>query len=251
MKALITGASSGIGRELARLLAPTCSCLILTGRDARRLDALKRELSVHPSLQVETVRADLSDREACIRLHDAHPDADLLVNNAGFGDFGPFWETSLDKELGMIDTNITALHILTKLYLKDMVRRDSGQILNVASIAGFRPGPLMATYYATKAYVVRLSEGVRKELAARGSRVKISILCPGPVDTGFRQAANISFHFHGAEVRSIAEYTLAHLDRFYIVPGFPVRAARVLASALPSSLLSEAVFFLQSRRAKP
>ena len=251
MKALITGASSGIGRELARLLAPTCSCLILTGRDARRLDALKRELSVHPSLQVETVRADLSDREACIRLHDAHPDADLLVNNAGFGDFGPFWETSLDKELGMIETNITALHILTKLYLKDMVRRDSGQILNVASIAGFLPGPLMATYYATQAYVVRLSEGVRKELAARGSRVKISILCPGPVDTGFRQAANISFHFHGAEVRSIAEYTLAHLDRFYIVPGFPVRAARVLASALPSSLLSEAVFFLQSRRAKP
>ena len=251
MKALITGASSGIGRELARLLAPTCSCLILTGRDARRLDALKRELSVHPSLQVETVRADLSDREACIRLHDAHPDADLLVNNAGFGDFGPFWETSLDKELGMIETNITALHILTKLYLKDMVRRDSGQILNVASIAGFLPGPLMATYYATKAYVVRLSEGVRKELAARGSRVKISILCPGPVDTGFRQAANISFHFHGAEVRTIAEYTLAHLDRFYIVPGFPVRAAIVLVSALPSSLLSEAVYFLQSRRAKP
>lgn len=251
MKALITGASSGIGRELARLLAPQCGCLILTGRDTRRLDALKQELSVCPSLQVETVAADLSGREACIRLHDAHPDVDLLINNAGFGDFGPFWETSLEKELNMIETNIMAVHILTKLYLKDMVRRDSGQILNVASIAGFLPGPLMATYYATKAYVVRLSEAVRKELSAGGSHVKISILCPGPVDTGFRQAANISFHFHGKDVRKVAEYTLAHLDRFYIVPGFSVRAARVLASALPSSLVSEAVYFLQSRRAKP
>ena len=251
MKALITGASSGIGRELARLLAPRCSCLILTGRDTRRLEALKQELSVHDALQVETAAVELSDREACIRLHDAHPDVDFLINNAGFGDFGPFWETSLEKELNMIETNIMALHILTKLYLADMVRRDSGRILNVASIAGFLPGPLMATYYATKSYVVRLSEALRKELAARSSRVKLSILCPGPVNTGFRETANISFHFHGTDARRVAEYTLAHLDRFYIVPGFPVGAARILASALPSSLLSEAVFFLQSRRAKP
>ena len=251
MKALITGASSGIGRELARQLAPNCDCLILTGRDTRRLEALKRELSVYGSLQVETAAADLSERDACVRLHDAHPDVDLLVNNAGFGDFGLFWETSLEKDLRMIETNIMALHILTKLYLADMVRRDSGQILNVASIAGFLPGPLMATYYATKAYVVRLSEALRKELSARGSRVKISVLCPGPVDTGFRQTANISFHFHGADVRTIAAYTLTHLDRFYIVPGLPVRAARILASSLPSSFLSEAVYFLQSRRAKP
>ncbi len=250
MKVLITGASSGIGRELARLLAPDCSCLILTGRDTRRLEALKEDLSVYPSLQVETVAADLRDREACLRLHDEHPDADLLINNAGFGDFGPFWETALEKELGMIETNIMALHILTKLYLKDMVRRDSGQILNVASIAGFLPGPLMATYYATKAYVVRLSEALRKELSARGSKVRISILCPGPVETGFRKAANISFSFHGMDARKVAAYTLAHLDRFYIVPGAPVRAARVLASALPAVLLSEAVYLLQSRREK-
>ena len=251
MKALITGASSGIGRELARVLAPRCSRLILTGRDTRRLEALKEELSAHTPLQVETFAADLSSREVCIRLHDAYPDVDLLVNNAGFGDFGPFWETSLEKELGMIETNIMALHILTKLYLADMVRRDSGQILNVASIAGFLPGPLMATYYATKAYVVRLSEAVRKELKARGSQVKISILCPGPVNTGFPQTANISFHFHGMDARKVAEYTLAHLDRFYIVPGFSVCAARILASALPSSLLAEAVYFLQNRRANP
>ena len=251
MKALITGASSGIGRELARLLASKCVCLILTGRDTGRLDALKQELSVHTSLQLETIAADLSSKEACIQMHAAHPDVDLLVNNAGFGDFGPFWETSLEKEVNMIETNIMALHILTKLYLKDMVRRDSGQILNVASIAGFLPGPLMATYYATKAYVVRLSEAVRKELSTRGSQVKISILCPGPVDTGFPGTANISFHFRGKDVRQVAEYTLAHLDRFYIVPGLSVSAARILASALPSSLLSEAVYFLQNRRAKP
>ncbi len=99
--------------------------------------------------------------------------------------------------------------------------------------------------------MVRLSEAVRKELAARGSKVRISILCPGPVETGFRQTANIAFHFHGADARSVAAYTLEHLDRFYIVPGFPVRAARVLTRALPSALVSEAVYRIQSRRAKP
>ena len=173
---------------------------------------------------------------------------DLLVNNAGFGDFGAFCDTSLDKELGMIDTNIKALHILTKLYLKDMVKRDRGHILNVASIAGFLPGPLMATYYATKAYVVRLSEAVRQELRARGSHVKISILCPGPVDTGFAQTANIAFHFNGTDARKTAEYALAHLDRFYIVPGLPFRAARVLVKAIPTAAAASAVYWLQSRR---
>ena len=250
MKVLITGASSGIGRELARLLAPRCSLLILAGRNTERLEALREELAVRPDLLVVTEAEDLDRPENCVSLHAAWPDVDLLVNNAGFGDFGPFAETALDKELRMIDTNIRAMHILMKLYLKDMVKRDSGQILNVASIAGFFPGPLMATYYATKAYVVRLSEAVRRELKARGSRVRISILCPGPVATGFEKTANIAFHFRGADARETAAYALAHLDRFYIVPGLPFQAARLLAGAVPASAAAAAVYLLQSRRTR-
>ena len=166
MNVLITGASSGIGRELARLLAPRCRQLVLVGRNTRRLETLKTELSSYPSLQVSVVVADISNKDACLSLHNEYPDIDFLINNAGFGDFGEFCETDLDKELQMIDTNIKGLHTLMKLYLPDMVKRDHGRILNVASIAGFMPGPLMATYYATKNYVVRLSEGVRKELRA-------------------------------------------------------------------------------------
>lgn len=248
MKTLITGASSGIGRELARLLAPACTHLILVGRNSQRLEALGEELSAHSGLQVTALSLDLSRPENCVRLHRDHPDVDFLINNAGFGAFGEFLETSLDIELDMIDTNIKALHILTKLYLTDMVARDRGRILNVASIAGFLPGPLMAAYYATKSYVVRLSEAVWQELRARGSQVKISILCPGPVDTNFARTANITFHFDGDDVRKTAEYALAHLDRFYIVPGLPFRAARVLVKAIPTAAAASAVYWLQSRR---
>ena len=145
MNVLITGASSGIGRELARLLAPRCRQLVLVGRNTRRLETLKTELSSYPSLQVSVVVADISNKDACLSLHNEYPDIDFLINNAGFGDFGEFCETDLDKELQMIDTNIKGLHTLMKLYLPDMVKRDHGRILNVASIAGFMPGPLMAT----------------------------------------------------------------------------------------------------------
>lgn len=248
MVALITGASSGIGRELARQLAPRYSHLILVGRNVSRLEAVKRELEGRDGLQVTTVAANLNEKDACLRLYEAHPNVDLLVNNAGFGVFGPFCETNLDKELQMIDTNIKGLHTLMKLYLPGMVARDRGHILNVASIAGFLPGPLMATYYATKAYVVRLSEAVRKELQARRSHVKISLLCPGPVETGFKDTANIRFNFHGMGVEKAVAYTLAHLDRFYIVPGLSFRAARLFIKALPTAPVAGAVYWLQSRR---
>ena len=248
MKAVITGASSGIGRELARLLAPRCTQLVLVGRNVQRLEALRAELSAaHPGLSVFAFQADVSRREDCLRLHEAHPEADLLINNAGFGDFGEFCGTSLEKELSMIDTNIKGLHTLMKLYLPDMVARDAGQILNVASIAGFMPGPLMATYYATKAYVVRLSEAVRKELRARGSKVRISILCPGPVETGFAETAGIA-GFKGMDARKAAAYTLDHMDRFYIVPGFSVRASRLLVKVLPTAAVASVLYLVQGGR---
>ncbi len=248
MKVLITGASSGIGREMARVLAPKSEKLVLVGRDVGRLQALEKELSPLCPGEVAGVACDISVTENCVDLHRRFPDVDLLINNAGFGDFGEFSGTSLEKDLSMIDTNIKGLHTLMKLYLRDMVRRDQGQILNVASIAGFAPGPLMATYYATKAYVVRLSEAVQRELRAKGSGVRISILCPGPVATNFERTANIAFQFNGTDARRVARYALDHLDRFYIVPGAPFRLARHLGRLIPAGAAASAVYLLQSRR---
>lgn len=246
---LITGASSGLGREMARRLTSKCSEMILVGRNRDRLEELKAELTAkREGLKVVAVSTDLSVKENCIALHEEFPDVDLLINDAGFGDFGDFDKTSLDKDIKMIETNVTALHILTKLYLVDMIRKDHGHILNVASIAGFMPGPLMSTYYATKAYVVRLSESIREELNSRGSHAGISILCPGPVSTGFEKTANIAFNFFGTDAGKVAEYTLNHLDRFYIVPKLYVKLSRIAVRLIPDSFAAKIVYFLQTRR---
>ena len=191
MKALITGASSGLGREITKLLANTYDELVVVARTESKLIELKEEIAKFSKSEVKIVVMDVSIKENCQRLYEENKNVDLLVNNAGFGDYGEFTETSLDKELTMINTNIVAYHILTKLYLTDMMKANKGHILNVASIAGFMPGPLMATYYATKSYVVRLSQAIREELRRSKSKVKISILCPGPVNTNFKNTANI------------------------------------------------------------
>ena len=208
MKALITGASSGIGRDMAKILADKGYDLVLVARDKERLNDLKKELKTN----IKLVTMDLSIEENCKKVHAENPGIDLLINNAGFGDCGNFTYTSLDKEISMINTNITAYHILTKLYLIDMKKVNKGHILNVASIAGFMPGPLMATYYATKSYIVRLSEGIREELNKEKSNVKISILCPGPVKTNFTKVANVKFNLREANSYTVAKYAIDHLN---------------------------------------
>ena len=198
MKVLITGASSGIGREMAKLLTNDYDDFVLVGRNIERLEETKNQLlDIKSNLNIKIVSADLTDKNSCVNIHNDNKNVDLLINNAGFGDYGFFDETNLDKDISMIETNILSLHILTKLYLKDMVEKNSGHILNIASIAGFFPGPLMTTYYATKNYVVRLSEGIREELKRKKSKVKISILCPGPIKTNFENTANVKFNFNG------------------------------------------------------
>ena len=149
MRALITGASSGIGRDMARYLATLGWDLGVVARRTERLLSLKDELK---NVDVMCITADLSNREDCFRVYEETKGVhiDMLINNAGFGLAGDFVDTDLPTELRMIDTNITALHILTKLYLNDFVKRDSGIILNVASSASFMAGPLLNTYYATK-----------------------------------------------------------------------------------------------------
>ena len=246
MKALITGASSGIGRDIARNLSEKGYDLVLVARDLKKLEDLKLELKTN--IEIESM--DVSITENCKILHEKYKDIDILVNNAGFGDCGYFTKTNLDKELSMINTNIVAYHILTKLYLQDMKQRDSGKILNVASIAGFMPGPLMATYYATKAYVVRLSEAIREELKKENSKVQISILCPGPVDTNFNKVADVQFALKGLSSEYVANYAVDKLlkGKFYIVPGWKIKLAKFGVKIAPNNLVAKVSYKMQRRK---
>ena len=240
MKALVTGASSGIGRDMARELSKKGYDLVLVSRDEDKLKKLKEELE-EDKTEIEVIAMDLSVEENCKELHKKVDNIDILINNAGFGDCGNFTKTSLEKEISMIKTNVIAYHILTKLYLIDMKARNSGKILNVASIAGFMPGPLMSTYYATKGYVVRLSEGIREELKKEKSNVRISILCPGPVNTNFNNVANVKFHMREANSENVAKYAIRKMERgkFYIVPGLDVKLAKIGAKIFPAPFISK------------
>ena len=245
MKVLITGASSGIGYNLAKVLSNNYDEMVLVGRDKDRLQDLKKDIN---NSNVKIVSTDLSNVDNCIKLYNDNKDVDLLINNAGFGDCGWFDDTDLHKDLNMINTNIVALHTLTKLYLGDMKRKNSGHILNVASIAGFMAGPLMATYYATKNYVVRLSEAIRVELKKDKSNVKISVLCPGPVNTKFNKRANVKFSLKGMESMDVAKYTVKHLNKFYIVPGFGVKFTRFFSHLLSSNIMAKFCFNIQRKK---
>lgn len=248
MRALITGASSGIGRDMARVLSKKGYDLILVARNEENLKKLQGELNT----KVEIVPMDLSIKENCIKLHEEVHDVDILVNNAGFGDFGRFYETDLDKDINMINTNVMALHILTKLYLKDMVEKNSGHILNVASIAGFMPGPLMATYYSTKNYVVTLCESIRRELRKAHSKVKISVLCPGPVHTNFNNVANVRFNLAGLPSEYVAKYAIDFMlmGKFLIIPGLVMKLTRIFAKIMPSPIMEEICYYAQRRKRK-
>lgn len=250
MRALITGASSGMGRDMARVMSSKGYDLVLVARNKEGLKQLAQELEEKDKIKVETISMDLSIEENCKQLHNKVADIDVLINNAGFGDCGNFTETSLNKEISMIHTNVIAYHILTKLYLVDMKAKCSGKILNVASIAGFMPGPLMATYYATKGYIVRLSESIREELKKEKSEVQISILCPGPVSTNFNKIANVNFHMREANSMQVAQYAIKKLEqgKFYIIPGMDVKLAKIGAKFSPTSFVSKITYMVQKRK---
>lgn len=250
MKALITGASSGIGRDMAKTLAEKGYNLALVARNKERLEELAKELKEKNKIEIETIDMDLSNIENCKELHKKVQNVDILINNAGFGDCGNFTKTSLEKEINMINTNIVAYHILMKLYLIDMKAQGRGKILNVASIAGFMPGPLMSTYYATKAYIVRISESIREELKKEKSNVQISILCPGPVKTNFNKVANVKFHMREADSMSVAKYAIKKMEqgKFYIVPGIDVKLAKIGAKLAPAPLVGKITYKVQKRK---
>jgi hypothetical protein len=190
--ALITGASGGIGRDLALLLARDGCDVVLVARGEAKLRALAAELEAAHAIKARVVVADLAQPEAPREIASAVSDLeiDVLINNAGYGLGGAFADTDVDVELAMIQVNISALTHLTKLFLPAMLKRGRGRVMNVASTAAFQPGPFMAVYYATKAYVLSFSEAVAEEVS--GSGVTVTALCPGPTETGFAEAAEMT-----------------------------------------------------------
>ena len=248
MKALVTGASSGIGRDMARYLSKLGYDLVIVARRKELLEELKAELKT----DVKIICMSLSEEDNCKKLFEEEKDIDLLVNNAGFGLFGHFSDTDLDKELNMIDTNVKSIHILTKLYLQEMIKKDKGHILNVASIAGFMPGPLMATYYATKNYVVSLTRAIQKELSKQKSKVKISVLCPGPVRTEFNDVAGVKFAFKGLSSEYVAKYAIDKTlkNKKIIIPGFWIKALKIANKIVPTSIMLEANYHTQKSKNK-
>ena len=251
MRTLITGASSGIGRDMAREMASKGYDLVLVARNQEGLDKIKEELlEKYSNIGIQTFALDLAKQENCYKLYEQAKDIDILINNAGFGLFGKFEDTDLDKELNMVDTNIKAVHILTKLYLKDMLKKDSGHILNVASIAGFMPGPLMATYYASKNYIVALTRAIHKEIKKQNLKVKISLLCPGPVDTNFNNVADVKFKIPGLTSEYVAKYAIKNMlkGKLIIVPGKLIKVTRVLSEVTPTVLTEEISYHMQRRK---
>lgn len=242
--ALVTGASSGIGREIVKLLESYGYGSILVARRRSRLEDLAEVLKYKSYI----IEADLSQsstaKDLCQKVDQLEEKEairiDLLVNNAGFGDLGFFGDTDLDKELDMIHVNIESLHILMKHYLKRFVEEDRGHILNVASSAGLMPaGPYMSTYYATKAYVTSLTSGVAKELKDRDSRVVVSALCPGPVDTEFNDVANCSFDIGSIGPGQCAREALENLfkGKTIIVPSTKMKLATKFSKILTRNRL--------------
>ena len=250
MKTLITGASSGIGRDMAREFAKRKYDLIIVSRDEEKLLDLKKELEEKYSINVNIAVKDLAKEENCISLYEENKDIDILVNNAGFGIFGEFIKTDLEKELNLIKTNVTAVHILTKLYLKEMCIKNSGKILNVSSIAGSMPGPLMCAYYSSKAYVLRMSEAIREELNKNKSNVKISVLQPGPVNTNFNNVAGVKFNISSKSSEYVAKYAVNKLlkGKFNIVPGFTIKCVKFLSKLTPNFLLAKICYYMQEKK---
>ena len=247
--ALITGASSGIGREIAReLYARGFRCILC----ARREDRL-RELADELGENTRVIVCDVSNKEDCYRLYDEVKDENVgvLINGAGFGLFGKFCETELERELEMIDTNITAVHILTKLFVKDFAQKDRGYIMNIASSAGLMSGgPYMSTYYASKAYVADLTSAVARELEEAGSRVHVCALCPGPVDTEFNQVAGCSFGVKAISAEQCAKDAIKGMfgGKTIIVPSAALKLAAVGSRLMPRKLLVAMTGKVQSKK---
>jgi uncharacterized protein len=255
-RALVTGASVGIGRDLAIVLAEHGHDLVITARNQKQLEALAEELRSKFNVKVDVVAQDLAKPQAAGELFDELERRDLaidmLINNAGFGGHGRFDQENVDEILGMLQVNVVALTHLTRLFLPAMVQRKHGRVMNVASTAAFQPGPLMAVYYASKAYVLSFSEAIWSELKRTG--VTVTALCPGPTRTEFQKRAGIenSRLFQGATMDSMsvarAGYHGTMKGKRVVIPGVGNRLMAGAAKLAPKSLVMSAVKKLNQSR---
>jgi short-subunit dehydrogenase len=243
MYALITGASSGIGKEISYLLAEKGYNLIICARREDRLTQIKEDIKTKYGREVITVCVDLSDYDETISLYKKCLEYDvfIVVNNAGFGKIGFLSQTNIDDEIRMINTNVTALYTLTKLFSG---RMEKGHILNVASMAGFLPDPLMAVYGATKSFVINFSLAAGYELKKQKKPVYISVLCPGPVDTEFNAVAGGTFKFRAITAKECARIAVSGMfkKKKIIIPGTSMKAAKFFSRFAPLGLLNKISF---------
>ena len=252
MKALITGATSGIGLDMARYLSTKGYELILVARNRENLEIIQEKLPT----KVTIVVADLSDEQKVkeVSLIAKKENIDILINNAGFGDFGYLTDTDLSKDLNMINTNIKAVHILTKTILKDLEKKATDTyILNVASSAGLQPGgPLMPTYYATKAYVRSLTEALYYEEKKKKNKVHVSVLCPGPVATNFNNVAGVHFSVKPLKSTYVAKYAIDKMfeNKMLIIPGSGMRLAKFMSRFVSDKFLLRIAYNVQKKKKK-
>lgn len=246
MRALVTGASSGIGREMAIYLSELGYDLVVVGRNKASLNDLKKEVKSN----VEVYDYDLSNNDNCFKLCKdlKNETIDIVINNAGYGLFGDYAEIDLVQELNMIDLNVKALQIITNHFIND---KHTKYILNVASSAGLtKGGPLMSTYYATKSYVCNYSFALYEELRRNKSDKVISVLCPGPVDTNFNNRANVSFSIKALSARYVARYAIDKMfkEKLVIIPGVSVKLGMFFMKFLPIKLLLKITYNMQEKK---
>lgn len=242
-RALITGASGGIGLELATLLAQDDHDVVLVARSGEKLEELAAGLRSRYGVNVETVVKDLATSSGARELFEATQWCDVLVNNAGFATYGKFAQSDLAEELGELQLNIVALTELTKRFLAGMLERKFGRILNVASTAAFQPGPLMAVYYASKAYVLSFSEAIADELDGTG--ITVTCLCPGATQTGFQERAKMGnvrlFRLAVADAASVAKagYDGMMRGKTLVIPGLKNKLLAASNRLAPRALVTK------------
>ena len=248
MKALITGASSGLGKEIAIYLDKIGYETILVARDEKNLNDVKSKLSNNCKIIVK----DLTSTKDVYSLYKEVKglEIDFVVNNAGVGQYGEYVNTNIDSDINMISLNIISVNILTKLFIKDMVNKDKGKILNISSLASFTPGPLMASYYATKAYVTNITLAIAKELKVKKSKVVISCLCPGPIDTNFNKLLNIKFGNKPLSAKYVARYGIDKClkNKILIIPGLKNKVAKFFIKLIPLNLLLSINYKIQKEK---
>lgn len=251
MYALITGASSGIGYESAKILASKGYDLIITARSVDKLNKLSEEIKATYNKEVVIIPLDISKKENIEELFNKTKDYEIevVINNAGLGKVGMFNEVTDDEDYNMININVTAMHMVLKHYADVL---DKGYILTVASIASFAPGPKMATYYATKNYIRSYAEAIRYELKKMKKNIGITILAPGPVNTNFNDTANVTFTLKGVDASKCANYAIKRMfkKKKFATPKWSVRAATRLMRILPHRISMRLCYKSQSKKQK-